>query len=850
MITALGGLSGCGDDLPAVTTEGSSGSTSEATTTTPTSGPLDTGVMTSDPGPTTDTPTSGDPSTTAPTSAGPSTSASDSASDSDTSGATTDTGTGGNQAPVALSDTYVGKARQVLAPDAAMGVLQNDYDPDGDPLTVIASDPITANGADLTMPADGSFTYQPPSDLWGDDSFKYKIYDGKDGFASTIVKVSLSPTAIPLAAIAEGKRGFAIDGATADDYSGRAVHHIGDLNKDGFGDLLVASPSAADNTGRAYVVFGRSAGDPVLLAKLEDLNAGFEITGEAAGDIAGTSVSGAGDVNGDGIPDILIGAPKAGTNGIASGAAYVVFGKADSAPVFLELVALGEGGFQIVGEASQHFAGHSVQRAGDVNGDGLADVILGAYGAEPNGILSGRAYVVFGRDAGKPTALKDISAGSGGGFTINGEAAFDFAGSAVAGAGDVNGDGLDDVIVGAYGSDVVADTAGRAYVVFGKASATAVDLKKVAGGLGGFAIDGELAFDVAGQAVGGAGDFNGDGLADLVVGAPLADAGSKDAGRSYLVLGKKTTDPVKLATITMGVGGLAMDGQQVRDYSGFAIDGAGDVNGDGYDDIIIGAYGSNPMGNASGRSYVVFGKPDTQPTSLGVISNGDGGFAIDGEVSDDYSGFALAGAGDVNGDGFADVLVGAFGNDTKGDGAGRSYAVFGGDFSHLARSVGGSGPDNLAGTDAPEIFVAGRGDDIITGMGGADIVYCGDGGDEVRVIDLAFRRIDGGEGHDLLRITGANLTLDLSTRPDNELVSLEEIDLADGDNTIVLARRDLLALTRVTHDLTITGSKGAVEANLSGGGFVDKGVMNALQVYSDGVTTLRIAIDLDKNVTL
>ncbi|MBK7824902.1 Ig-like domain-containing protein [Nannocystis sp.] len=844
----MGGLSGCGDDLPAVTTEaGNSSSTSEATTT-PTSGPLDTGVMTSDPGPTTDTPTGGDASTTAPTSAGPSTSDSD--SDSDTSGATTDTGTGGNQAPVALSDTYVGKARQVLAPDAAMGVLKNDYDPDGDPLTVIASDPITANGADLTMPPDGSFTYQPPSDLWGDDSFKYKIYDGKDGFASTIVKVSLSPTAIPLAAIAAGKRGFAIDGATADDYSGRAVHHIGDLNKDGFGDLLVASPSAAGNTGRAYVVFGRSAGDPVLLAKLEDLNAGFEITGEAAGDIAGTSVSGAGDVNGDGIPDILIGAPKAATNGIASGAAYVVFGKADSTPVFLELVALGEGGFQIVGEASQHFAGHSVQRAGDVNGDGLADLVIGAYGAEPNGILSGRAYVVFGRDAGKPTALKDISAGSGGGFTINGEAAFDFAGSAVAGAGDVNGDGLDDVIVGAYGSDIVADTAGRAYVVFGKASATPVDLKKVAGGLGGFAIDGELAFDVAGQAVGGAGDFNGDGLADLLVGAPLADAGSKDAGRSYLVFGKKSTEAVKLAAVTMGVGGLAMDGQQVRDYSGFSVDGAGDVNGDGYDDIIIGAYGSNPMGDASGRSYVVFGKPDTQLTPLGVISNGDGGFAIDGEVSDDYSGFALAGAGDVNGDGFADVIVGAFGNDTKGDGAGRSYAVFGGDFSHLARSVGGSGPDNLAGTDAPEIFVAGRGDDVITGMGGADIVYCGDGSDEVRVIDLAFRRVDGGEGHDLLRITGAGLTLDLSTRPDNELVSLEEIDLADGDNTIVLARRDLLALTRVSHELTITGSKGAVEANLSGGGFVDKGVMNAFQVYSDGITTLRIALDLDKNVTL
>ena len=776
VIAAIGGVSGCGDDLPADTTFGtSSGGSTEADTTPTTTVDTDASATTTQPGPTSDTsdgPTSDDPTTV--------TATSDLTTGEVDTSTTTDTGPGENQPPVALSDLYIGKARQALTPDAAAGVLKNDYDPDGDPLVVIASDPITANGSSLTMPPNGSFNYLPPPDLWGDDSFNYKIYDGKDGFASTIVKVSLSPTAIPLEAIADGKRGFSIDGAEPDDYSGRAVHHIGDLNNDGFGDLLVASPASADNTGRVYVVFGRALGEPTLLGKLADTNAGFEIVGEKPGDIAGTSVSGVGDVNGDGVPDLLIGAPKSAVNGPSTGAAYVVFGKSDSDPVFLELVALGEGGFGIEGEETQHFAGHSVRGAGDVNGDGLADIIVGAYGAEPNGILSGRAYVVFGRDAGKATALKNIVAGSGEGFVINGETTFDFAGTAVDGAGDVNGDGLADLIVGAYGSDIAGDTAGRAYVVFGKASATPVELQQIASGLGGFAIDGELPFDVAGQAVAGAGDFNGDGLADIIVGAPLADANSKDAGRSYLVFGKPDTDLVKLADIALGTGGLALDGQQVRDYSGFSVDAAGDVNGDGYSDLIVGAFGS----------------------------------------------------------------------DAKGDGAGRSYVVFGGDYSHLARSVGGNGPDNLAGTDAPEIFIGGRGDDLITGMGGADIFYCGDGSDKIRVSDVAFVRVDGGTGNDTLELTGNGQVLDLTTRSDLDLVSLETIDLGAGGNTLALALRDLLALTRIGHDLTITGTQGSVEVDLAGGTFVDMGIMNAHQVYSDGVTTLRIAFDLDKNVSL
>lgn len=850
VIAAVGGVSSCGDDLPANTTEGSSGSSGSATESGETDGPTGTGttptVTTDDPGTATGTETSdGTTTTDPPTTSDPSTTTSETSTT--TPGETTD---GVNEAPVALVDVYLAKARQVLAPSAAAGVLANDFDPDGDPIQVIASDPITPGGAALTMPKDGSFTYFPPPDLWGPDSFTYKIHDGHALFASTTVQVKLSPTAIPLWAVADGKRGFVINGAAPDDYTGRAVHSIGDLNDDGLGDLVVASRNFSGNTGRVYVVFGKTTGGEVKLGNLVDDESGFEITGEAAGDLAGTSVSGAGDVNGDGIPDILLGAPGAAINGKSSGTSYVVFGKPDSAPVFLDAVSVGEGGFAIYGEATQHFSGRSVKSAGDVNGDGLADVVIGAYGAEPNGVLSGRAYVVFGRDQGKPTELAAIAAGTDDGFVMNGAAELDFTGSAVAGAGDVNGDGLDDLVVGAYGSDITGDTSGRAYVVFGKASAAPVDLSVVATGLGGFAIDGEFAFDSAGAAVAGAGDVNGDGLADVIVGAPLGDAQSDDAGRTYVVFGKKSPAVVKLAEVTQGMGGFAIDGQQFRDYSGFAVDAAGDVNGDGLDDVILGAYGASPSGDASGRSYVVFGRTGGEPLALDAVANGDGGFAIDGEEGDDYSGFAVGAGGDADGDGFTDVIVGAFGSDAKGDGAGRSYVVLGGDYSNVARSVGGQGPDNFAGTDKPEVFVSGRGDDTITGQGGADIFYCGAGKDTVRLADLAFRRLDGGAGEDTLLLMGAKLTLDLTARPDNELVSVEVIDLADGDHTVVLDRRDLRALARTTHMLTITGSKGVVEADLAGATFIDKGVVGGFQVYSDGVTTLRVAMALAKNITL
>jgi hypothetical protein len=295
--------------------------------------------------------------------------------------------------------------------------------------------------------------------------------------------------------------------------------------------------------GRAYVVFGQTANAVIQLSAIANGNGGFAINGQAAYDYMGTAVSNAGDVNGDGLSDLLLGVSSSDpATGGAAGRTYVVFGKTSGTAINASDIAGGTGGFVINGLSAGEYSGYSVSTAGDVNGDGLADLIVGADYSDPSaGTDAGRSYVVFGKSANRTEInLSALTTGtSTEGFVINGQCAGDRSGFSVSSAGDVNGDGLADLILGAlFGDPSGAVDGGRSYLVYGKTGSSAIDLTAVANGSGGFVINGQFAGDISGYSVSAAGDVNGDGLADLIVGAPGSDpTGAVGGGRSYVIFG-------------------------------------------------------------------------------------------------------------------------------------------------------------------------------------------------------------------------------------------------------------------------------------------------------------------------
>ncbi len=486
----------------------------------------------------------------------------------------------------------------------------------------------------------------------------------------------------------DGSDGFRLNGAAAFDYAGWSVSGAGDVNGDGFADLIVGAIQPAPNLGRsgaAFVLFGGEtvgSSGAVGLGTLDGSD-GFRLNGAAAFDYAGFAVSGAGDVNGDGVDDLLIGAPKADPNGGLSGAAYLLFGRGNTVTVGLGALD-GSEGFQVAGAAAVDYAGLSVSEAGDVNGDGFTDLILGAPYADPNGNNSGAAYVLFGEAGGFPGSVNLGALDGSTGFRLNGAAGGDLAGWSVSEAGDVNGDGFADLLVGARGADPNGAESGAAYVVFGGAgvgSSGSVALGTLNGSTG-FRLNGAAAFDYAGFAVSGAGDVNGDGFADLLVGAFKADPTADNSGAAYVVFGGATvgsSGSVVLGTLN-GSTGFRLNGAAAFDYAGRSVSEAGDVNGDGFDDLLVGALEADPNGNESGAAYVLFGGEtvgSSGSVALGSL-NGSAGFRLNGAAAFDYAGFSVSGADDVNGDGFADLLVGAPRADPNGTNSGAAYVVFGG----------------------------------------------------------------------------------------------------------------------------------------------------------------------------
>ncbi|HEX5684808.1 MAG TPA: hypothetical protein VFY73_12345 [Ideonella sp.] len=637
---------------------------------------------------------------------------------------------------------------------------------------------------------------------------------------------------IALKDIATGRGGFIIGGGVPRAaFSGYSVAGAGDVNGDGLDDLIIGVPGDGpgdydERIGASYVVFGKPDTQPVDLAAVAAGNGGFVIRGEGVNLGSGRSVAAAGDVNGDGLADLLVGVGVRFGRPDPADRSYVVFGKADTAAVELSAVAAGlGGGFAIHAGSPNTASGFAVAPAGDYDGDGLSDVAVGVRYERIGQSNIGRNYVVFGKTGVAPVELSAIAQGQGG-VMINGEA--QHAGSVMAGAGDVNGDGLADLVIGV---PTLNRGAGRSYVVFGRPGTVPIDLATVATGVGGFKLEGWDEYDGSGTSVAAAGDMNGDGLADVLIGAPgnYWKYGRWARGFTYVVFGRTSTEAVQLRDFETGAGnGFVIAGEAIRyDYSGQSVASVGDMNGDGLSDVLIGAPGADSEpptdGYYGGRSYVVFGKTDPAPLWLSYVTGGAAdGITIFSEGHYGEMGTSVACAGDVNGDGLIDLIVGAPMRDLpNADTAGRSYVVFGGTtaaFKPLAfDQIGGPTDDTLTGGPVRESLAGGAGNDVLIGNGRADVLYGGPG-DDTLVLDASnvkalrsplgeggnnvqLARIEGGAGFDTLSLAGANVTLNLRdvfsqgmSMPGNasRIESIERIDLTGGgDNQLRLGVADV-----------------------------------------------------------
>ena len=728
-------------------------------------------------------------------------------------------------------------------------------------LTLAASDAFTLpedthtlrvdGGTGDSVVADSGWTRIADTVIGGQSYAQYT----KDG-ATLQVDIDVTRTGLVTAASAlqlsslGSTGGFRVaEAAVSNTSSGVAVASAGDVNGDGFDDLIVGIThydySTYQSSTATYVVFGAASGLANLaLSALNGTN-GFKLVG-VANDYSGSAVSSAGDVNGDGLSDLLVGA-SGDVSG--TGAAYVVFG-ASSFTTTLSLSGLnGANGYKLTGVESGDVAGDAVSAAGDVNGDGYADLIVGAAGVNggsPDPVNVGAGYVVFGSSSGFGGNLALSSLNGTNGFRLLGVAFEDYAGRSVA-AADVNGDGLEDLIVGANTVDIgLEPNAGAVFVVFGASGGWGSSLNlSTLNGTNGFRLDGVLTGDNVGDAVSGAGDVNGDGYGDLIIGARSADPHGASSGASYVVFGAAGGFAATQSLSSLnGTNGFKISGVAGADFSGGSVAGAGDVNGDGYDDLIVGASGADSPGLSSGASYVVFGAASGFSANLELSSlNGTNGFQLVGAAST-FSGASVSSAGDVNGDGFADLFVGA----ERGAGVGASgYVVFGRDFTGAVTRLGSTAADEFTGTSAAESFIAGQGNDTIIGGGGADVIRSGSGADRIEIADASFADVDGGSGNDTLALSGSGTTITLGSISDSRITGIEIIDITGtGNNVLNLSLREVLNISDTSNTLRVMGNVGDVVQRSDGW---TQGVDQVIdgqtyRTYTQGVATLLIDTDI------
>ncbi len=522
-----------------------------------------------------------------------------------------------------------------------------------------------------------------------------------------------SPTNTVQLELLRPQQGFSVGGTGREDRVGGSVSRAGDINNDGIDDFIIGATSMDLETDPpagaiGYVVFGAQVVRETLALSALDGTNGFAIIGMYSREALTGAMAAAGDINADGIDDLIISAPAADPGGLVdAGETYIVFGKNSSFPSEFELAQLlpsnggdGSDGFIVSGANQGDRSGVSVSGIGDLNSDGVDDVVIGASFASPNGIdAAGEAYVIFGRNTDFP-AIFDVStlasplAGEAAqGFIAQGSTPFGASGAQVSRAGDLNNDGIADLIIGSpFAGPDDHEGGGEGHIIFGSPNGFPAVyplsyLLPSGGGDGsaGFVMRGANPLDALGSAVSDAGDVNGDGIDDLLVGAPFASTlDGNITGSAYVLYGSSQGFPALFDAAQLhathgadGSLGFVLYGSESHRI-GAALAAVGDINSDGRDDLMLGAPTSNL--NEPGRSYLIFGQPwfpiESFAAELVAAPQRNGVLYVGAQPGDD-TGVAVAGVGDINFDGANDMIVGASNLSAGGTtSAGKAYVVF------------------------------------------------------------------------------------------------------------------------------------------------------------------------------